>query len=186
MKGIARSIDMTYTHLFRNAVRQQLLTVIPRCASNSLRAAARGMGVVPLEKAPFYLHGGYTLVAMLRNPFERMASAYRFLISRDPLRGYYKPDSWADWVFTQAGLPDSQRDVHARSQFSALHLNGLPLLPRKLVPWDFHLYRSLTGLQLVRKNASVFTPVYWDPILKQVFIKGYKNDLSLWETANGR
>lgn len=135
----------------------------------------------PVEAERHVRRAGWTLLGMLREPRDRLESAYRFLAQNERFRERDPTFCrWPYWVYEQARLPDEERNVHARTQASAYRFEGRWLDP-VLVRWDWAELQRITGLVIHRKNASRPMALEWTDRLEAAVRAAWAEDFDLWE-----
>lgn len=129
-------------------------------------------------------YGFYRIVAVTRNPFERLVSCYEWMANHNP--GYPEQydfpsiRSFGDFIRGVADTPDEVSNKHFRSQYNLLSQDGI-FLPDRVI--DLHNIHDLTGEFPIKKfrnnkqtDHSHYQQYYTDE-LKSVVEKRFWNDL---------
>ena len=120
-------------------------------------------------------------VAMWRDPFRRLESAYSYFKTRSQLEDL--PSlllNFPDWVMEVCNQADAQRNPHVASQTRIAKL-FFDTLPEKIIRWNFPAMASELSLsEIVPRNASVRVKLDWSYHAICQVEKEYEKDLRIW------
>lgn len=136
--------------------------------------------------------------SVVRNPWDRIASTYADKVCREPIHkpferyGFVSHMSFEDFVRGISDIPDSDADVHFRSQHSMLFMDGC-LLPHMLLKMerlqkDWPLLRGIvetltkkqTGeLKMVNRKQHAPYREYYDTTTRDLVGRRYADEIQL-------
>lgn len=112
-------------------------------------------------------------IAMLRDPYRRMESAYRM---------YNPPMKFSPWVLRQMASCGPDADAHLRQQIRFC-MNAGRWMIDEVIRWDFVAFAERFGLPPIeRDNPSGDRPTPWTEEAKAVFEDCYWADLMIWNS----
>jgi hypothetical protein len=159
--------------MFIKAGRNLGLALFPKSASSSI-SNALPHSIVDAEtfaKLPMRL-------AFLREPHERIASAYRMLSWVNP--GFFRHDlSSFDNFILRICQGECWDDPHVTPQAWLATHNG-KFLPNFVVRWDFDKLEEIIGVPVPHDNAGEQLPVEWSEKSRAMFDEVFEEDLKLW------
>lgn len=145
----------------------------------------------------FVKHKDFFVFTITRNPWDRLVSTYNDKVKREEVHlpfqklGFTNDMSFSQFVNRCCEIPDSEADVHFRSQYSMLTWHGrfLPNLIVKLDDLSNHnkaissLLEGYTGLDLgpipwENKKAHADYKSYYDESILEKFKNRYKKDVT--------
>lgn len=123
----------------------------------------------------------YPRVALWRDPFARIESAYCYFTVRHQLADL-PPNNYdfAPWVQAICAQADEVRNPHMATQHRIATL-FYPDLPQRIVRWDFNALAQELGLSTIPKaNPSASRPIQWTDRVMDQFVVAYAIDFEIW------
>jgi hypothetical protein len=126
-------------------------------------------------------------VAMLRDPYQRIESAYRMFQANKSNAHHTMGDPtlpFAQWVRQVTQITDADLDSHLVSQWDyCCDLKGVWMVDH-LSRWDWEEWEDLWGAGvMIRANSSDKSiPCVWTPDATKRFEDRYSADLDLWNS----
>lgn len=129
-------------------------------------------------------YGNYEVVAVVRNPFDRLVSCFTFFQKVQPHynRQYEFPtiDSFEEFVKAVHDWPDETSNKHFRSQFNLLSQDGY-FLPDSLIDFrDVERIREffpIKGLENKKKQDRLHYSSFYTPVTRKLVEERFRVDL---------
>jgi hypothetical protein len=155
-----------------------IIYLIAKNATNSIKRATDGLRVEQIGElqtlAPKYK--GLPRVAMWRDPFARIESAYRMFRSGNDTIGTFQ-----EWLGRVLVSDELQSDRHIRPQWRSCVAED-KWLPNRVVRWQFHEFCEVLKLPLIKDvhNASQHWPTEWTEQMRKAYRCVYAKDFEIW------
>ncbi len=153
------------------------VVVIPKVASNTVMNAIRASGKHWGEMCAREFAELPERVALIREPHERAASAYRMYSLTGCGRGH-DLSSFQSFVLGVCKRDDN--DAHVISQMRLCSPKG-EFLPTRLIRWDFEeLARTLGVAAVPHDNPSRPLDTEWTTQARDLFDDVFASDIKMW------
>jgi len=157
---------------------------IGKVASSSIKRSLDGKWDFITKDQLVLQYPGWPRVAIIRDPLERLASAYRYFKGNQSLKSPFPDRTFEEFVRAVYDSPDDITDCHLRSQVALLSHAG-EFLPTVLIPMEeiekVKTHLPITTLRVYNstRQGSHPLPTPWNEELKKLAQDRYAADLRL-------
>lgn len=167
---------------------QKVFAPISKNANSSIKTALMQGQEKTAFTAKDFIPPGYEVVAISRNPFDRLVSCWHWFHDQQPwvVNWYEFPriETFEKFIDDVADLPDELANKHFRSQYNLLSHDG-EFLPSAVLKYenlgDLPNFLPIQGMKRHKKSKrKPYTSYYSDRMIKRVE-KRFEKDLDFFE-----